>query len=179
VQLRQHAPFSKTSTTDPPGVIFIIYYTTSTSEQLTVSASRAKIHPVHILLATDAQWVLDEVLAALGSPDTSFTVCRNGRDVPEAIATRTPDLAVLDLQIGSMGAMAVTMDLRLDHSDHRIPNVPVLMLLDRKADVHLARRSGANGWIIKPLDALRLQRAAHAVANGDSWHDGEVLAANA
>jgi len=88
-------------------------------------------------------------------------------------------VAVLDLQIGSMGAMAVTMDLRLDHSDHRIPNVPVLMLLDRKADVHLARRSGANGWIIKPLDALRIQRAAHAVANGDSWHDGEVLAANA
>jgi len=24
-----------------------------------------------------------------------------------------------------------------------------------------------------------LQRAAHAVASGDSWHDGEVLAANA
>jgi len=53
-----------------------------------------------------------------------------------------------------------------------------LMLLDRKADVHLARRSGANGWIIKPLDALRLQRAANAVAIGESWHDGEVLAAN-
>ena len=61
---------------------------------------------MHILLATDAQWVLDEVLAALGSPDTSFTVVRNGRDVPEAIATRTPDIAVLDLQIGTMGAMA-------------------------------------------------------------------------
>ena len=52
---------------------------------------------MHILLATDAQWVLDEVLAALGSPDTSFTVVRNGRDVPEAIATRTPDIAVLDI----------------------------------------------------------------------------------
>ena len=99
--------------------------------------------------------------------------------MPEAIATRTPDLAVLDLQIGSMGAMAVTMNLRLNHSDHRIPHVPVLMLLDRKADVHLARRSGANGWIIKPLDALRLQRAANAVAGGESWFDGEVLAANA
>jgi hypothetical protein len=45
--------------------------------------------------------------------------------------------------------------------------------------VHLARRSGANGWIIKPLDALRLQRAANAVASGESWHDGEVLASNA
>ena len=109
---------------------------------------------MHILLATDAQWVLDDVLAALGAPDTSFTVCRNGRDVPQAIETRTPDLAILDLQVGSMGGMAITMNLRLDHSDHRIPHVPVLMLLDREADVHLAKRSGAEGWIIKPLDAL-------------------------
>ena len=83
---------------------------------------------MHILLATDAQWVLDEVLAALGTPDTSFSVVRNGRDVPLVIAQRTPDLAILDLQIGSMGAMAVTMDLRLDHSDGRIPSIPVLML---------------------------------------------------
>ena len=129
---------------------------------------------VHILLGTDAQWVLDEVVAALGTPETSFTVCRNGRDVPEAIRRRVPDLAILDLQFGTMGAMAVTMDLRLDHSDHRIPHVPVVMLLDRVADVHLARRSGAEGWVVKPLDALKLQQAARAVLAGDTWHDGPV-----
>lgn len=129
---------------------------------------------MHILLATDAQWVLDEVLAALGTPDTSFSVCQNGRDVPVAIAGRTPDLAVLDMQIGSMGAMAVAMDLRLDYSDGRIPYIPVLMLLDRPADVHLARRSGAEGWLIKPLDALRLRRAAHAVSRLQEWHEGDT-----
>jgi len=71
-----------------------------------------------------------------------------------------------------MGAMAVTMDLRLDHSDGRAPNVPVLMLLDRLADVHMARRSGAQGWLIKPLDSLRLRRAANAITSGDVWHEG-------
>ena len=40
---------------------------------------------MHILVGTDAQWVLDDVLAALSSPENSFTVCSNGRDVPEAI----------------------------------------------------------------------------------------------
>ena len=118
---------------------------------------------MHILLATDAQWVLNEVHAALGTADTSFVVCRDGRDVSRAIKQRTPDLAVLDLQCGSMGAMAVTMDLRLDHSDGRSPLVPVLMLLDRIADVHLAKRSGADGWLVKPLDALRLQLAARSI----------------
>ena len=71
-----------------------------------------------------------------------------------------------------MGAMAVTMDLRLDHSDGRTPKVPVLMLLDRVADVHLARRSGAQGWLIKPLDSLRLRRAANAIVAGQEWHEG-------
>lgn len=114
---------------------------------------------MHILVATDADFVLDEVVAALSGPDTTFTVCRNGRDVAGVVEARTPDLAILDLQIGSMGGMAVTMALRLDESAGRLPHVPVLMLLDRTADLHLARRSAADGWIVKPLDALRLQRA--------------------
>jgi DNA-binding response OmpR family regulator len=124
---------------------------------------------VHVLIATDADWVKNEVVAALGGPDTSFTVCREGRDVVSLVAKRTPDLAVLDLQVGSMGAMAVTMALRHDESAGLGPRVPILMLLDRIADVHLARRSGADGWIIKPLDALRLMRAARTITSGGSY----------
>jgi DNA-binding response OmpR family regulator len=89
---------------------------------------------VHVLIATDADWVKNEVVAALGGPDTSFTVCREGRDVVSLVAKRTPDLAVLDLQVGSMGAMAVTMALRHDESAGLGPRVPILMLLDRIAD---------------------------------------------
>jgi CheY-like chemotaxis protein len=118
---------------------------------------------VHILVATDADFVLDEILAALSGPDTSFTVCRNGRDVAGVIEARTPDLAILDLQIGSMGGMAVTMALRLDESAGRLPHVPVLMLLDRRADLHLAKRSAADGWVVKPLDALTLQLAVDRI----------------
>ena len=134
---------------------------------------------MHILVGTDAQWVLDDVLAALGAPDTSFVVCRDGRDVPSVVAARTPDLAVLDSQFGTMGAMAVTMNLRLDHSSHRIPHVPALILLDRSADVQLAKRCGAEGWIVKPLDALRLRLAARTVAGGGAWHDRPVDGAGA
>jgi DNA-binding response OmpR family regulator len=115
---------------------------------------------VHVLIATDADWVIDEVRSALEGPDTTFIVCRDGRSVVPAVRQKTPDLAVLDLQVGSMGGMAITMALRLDESGGLLPHVPVLMLLDRVADVHLARRSGAEAWIIKPLDPLRLRAAA-------------------
>lgn len=127
---------------------------------------------MHILVATDAQWVLDDVMAALSSPSTSFTVVTNGREVVKAVKERTPDLAVLDLQVGTMGGMAITMDLRLDHSSGALPHVPVLMLLDRKADIHLARRSGANGWLIKPLNALKLRKAAQEISAGGCFAEG-------
>lgn len=130
---------------------------------------------MHILLATDADWVVDEVVAALGSPDTSFTVCRDGHAVTDIVKERTPDLIVLDLQIGTMGAIAVTMALRLDESADLLPHVNILVLLDRRADVHLARRSGADGWMVKPLDALRLRRAGMSVAAGLAYHDGTII----
>lgn len=130
---------------------------------------------MHVLLATDADWVVDEVVAALGGPDTSFTVCRDGHAVAGLVEERTPDLVVLDLQIGTMGGIAVTMALRLDETSGALPRTNILVLLDRRADVHLARRSGADGWLVKPLDALRLRRAGMAVAAGKQHHDGVTI----
>lgn len=127
---------------------------------------------MHILIATDAQWVLNEIQAVFGSSSTTLQVVTNGRLVSPAVAERTPDIAILDMQVGSMGGMAITMDLRLDHSSGALPNVPILMLLDREADVHMARRSGANGWIIKPLDALRLRKAVNAIVAGGCFAEG-------
>lgn len=132
---------------------------------------------MHILLATDADWIVDEVTNALGSSGDTFTVCREGRVVADQVEEQVPDLAIFDLQIGSMGGMAVTMSLRLDESADRLPHVPVLMLVDRRADLHLARRCGAEGWLIKPLDALRLKRAAKAIVGGGTYTEG--LAADA
>ena len=127
---------------------------------------------MHILIATDATWIVDDVTAALGDDDVRFTVCRDGRAVTAQVKQEPPDLAILDLQVGSMGGMAITMGLRLDESAGVLGHVPVLMLLDRVADLHLARRSGAEGWLVKPIDALRLRRAADALLGGGSYTEG-------
>ena len=125
-----------------------------------------------MLLATDADWIIADVTAALGGPDVRFTVVRDGRLVSKQVRTDAPDLVICDLQIGTMGGMAVTMDLRLDESAGVLPHVPVLMLLDRRADLHLARRCGAEGWMIKPLDSLRLRKAADALLGGGTYTEG-------
>ncbi|MCU1452243.1 MAG: putative two-component response regulator [Acidimicrobiales bacterium] len=125
-----------------------------------------------VLLATDADWIFDEVDAALGGPDTTVHRLREGRHVLPSVHLLGPDLVLLDLQIGHMGGMAACMEIRLDESVDKLQHVPVLMLLDRRADTFLAERSQADGWLIKPLDSFRLRRSAEALLEGDGWYEG-------
>ena len=124
-----------------------------------------------VLIATDADAVFDEVEAALADETTSVVRVREGAAVGDVVASKTPDLVVLDMQIGNMGGIAACLHLRLEAGDDRLPDVPVLMLLDRQADVFLARRSDAEGWVVKPLDPMRLGRAISALLAGDRYED--------
>ena len=125
----------------------------------------------HILVASDAAWIRDEVRACLSGPDVTVREVSTGAEVVPAVQERTPDLAVIDLQIGNMGGMASCLELRLEEGADRLPHVPVLMLLDRRADVFLARRSQAEGWVVKPLDPMRLRRAITELLAGRTWYD--------
>lgn len=132
-----------------------------------------------MLLATDADWIADDVAAALSDDDTEVLRVTAGAAVVEATAEIEPDLVILDLQIGNMGGMAACMALRLEEGAGRLDPVAVLMLLDRPHDVFLARRSQADGWITKPLDPFRLRRATKALLAGGEWHDGQEPAVDA
>jgi DNA-binding response OmpR family regulator len=125
-----------------------------------------------VLLATDADWIFDEVDAALSSDETTVYRVRHGSEVLEAIEELEADLVVLDLQIGNMGGMATCMTIRNEEGADRLPITAVLMLLDRGADVFLAKRADADGWVFKPLDAFRLRKAATTLINGYSWYEG-------
>lgn len=122
-------------------------------------------------MASDAEWVRDQLRSVLTTPHTKIRVVSTGARVRPAVRRRAPDLVILDFQIGSMGGMAVCLDLRLEESAGRLGHTKVIMLLDRRADVFLARRSGAEGWIIRPLDPIRLRRATQKVLDGETYYD--------
>jgi DNA-binding response OmpR family regulator len=124
-----------------------------------------------VLIAADADWVVDDVLAVLTEPGVTVRKVTAGADVLAMVSEQQPDLVVLDLQIGNMGGMATCMDLRLEEGAGRLPRIAVMMLLDRRADVFLAKRAGADGWVVKPLDAIRLRRAVDALLGGGTYHD--------
>lgn len=124
-----------------------------------------------VLIAADGEWVHDEVRQVLRGPDVTVRWVRTGPEAIAAVRERAPDLAVLDLQIGQMGAMAISLDLRLEEGMDRLPHVPILILLDRRPDVFLARRSGAEGFVVKPLDPIRLRKAVTALLAGGTYED--------
>jgi CheY-like chemotaxis protein len=128
-----------------------------------------------ILVASDAPSVRAEVLAVVDSPGNDVTQVPSGPDLLAQVANDAPDLVVVDMQMGNMGGMAVCLDLRLEESYGALPHIPVLMLLDRRADVFLAKRSGAEGWVVKPLDPIRLRQATTALLEGDEYHDDSFL----
>jgi DNA-binding response OmpR family regulator len=124
-----------------------------------------------ILIASDASWVVDELKAAIEGPDTTVRVVPTGDAVASAVDAHEPDLVVLDLQIGNRGGMATCIHLHLEADAGRLPKVPVLMLLDRRPDVFLARRSGADGFLLKPLDPIRTRAATKALLAGGTYED--------
>ena len=117
--------------------------------------------------ATAARWVA----AIVDRPDITVREARSGPAVMAQVAESLPDLVVVDLQMGNMGGMAVCLELRLEESYGNLDPVPVLMLLDRRPDVFMARRSGAEGWVVKPLDPIRLRRAITSLLDGGTYYD--------
>ena len=110
-----------------------------------------------VLLISDAEWVHNDVTAALDLPGTRIAIEEDPRAVLDTAALEGPSIYLVDMQVGSMGGMALTRQLR--DAIHRtdIPAGLVIMLLDRQADAFLAKRAGADAWVTKPFTAQDLR----------------------
>jgi DNA-binding NarL/FixJ family response regulator len=125
----------------------------------------------NILLISDATVVLDELLAVVDDGENEVTSLRNADRLRTTVDTTKPDLVITDCQVQSMGGIAICLDLKLEESGGRLPRVPVLILLDRRADVFLAKTASAEGFLVKPLDPIRLRLAMEALLSGGTYRD--------
>jgi CheY-like chemotaxis protein len=124
-----------------------------------------------VLVASDAPTLRREVEAVISGPEREVCSVTTGPEVIAFVTEESPDLVIVDMQMGNMGGMAVTLELRLQESYDALDHIPVLMLLDRRPDVFLARRSSAEGWLVKPIDPLRLRRAVSVLLDGGIYAD--------
>jgi DNA-binding response OmpR family regulator len=115
-----------------------------------------------LLLVTDALWVKNDVAAGL-PPGWSVQLA-DSRVAVAAAAQHHPEAVVVDLQVGSMGGMAVVRALRDAMAMGDLPHLPLIMLLDREADRFLARRAGSDHCLVKPFTAQELRGVLESVA---------------
>ena len=112
-----------------------------------------------ILLVTDSSWVRNDVEAAILEPTTTLTVVNDPRAVIDAAVEAAPSVYLVDMQVGSMGGMAITRNIKGAALKGDIVDNPVVLLLDRSADEFIAKRAGADSWVVKPFTAQALRLA--------------------
>ena len=119
-----------------------------------------------ILVVTDVSWVVNDVRSAL--TDRRFTVATEAdpRRAPEVVVESEPDVVLVDLQVGSMGGMAIIRAIRDAAAVEGAYRPPMVLLLDRDADDFLAGRSGADAWIRKPFSAAALRATVDGLLTG-------------
>ncbi len=131
-----------------------------------------------IYIVSDSQNLKNSVSSAIAGSNNDLVELSSGSELIALLEGESPDLVILDLQIGNMGATAITLDIRLGESAGRIKPTKVLVLLDRDADVFMTRRSGADGFVIKPLDSLKIKRAVSSVLKSGRYEDPAFAPAN-
>ena len=112
-----------------------------------------------MLVVTDAVWVENDVRASLTDPGTIVQRVADPNLAVEAAIEHSPDVAVIDLQVGATGGMAVVRALRAAVDSEAIKPVRTVLLLDRDADHFIARRAGADAGVVKPFTAQDLRAA--------------------
>ena len=122
-----------------------------------------------ILLVADASWVANGVKASLALGDWEIETLHDPRSVLDEIEDTNPDVVIVDMQVGSMGGMAVIRAIRGEIDAAERPRT--VLLLDRKADEFLAGRAGADSCVMKPIVASELREATGYGPVGDSLEE--------
>jgi DNA-binding response OmpR family regulator len=111
------------------------------------------------LLVCDTPWVVNEVLASLALDNWEVETTDHPTQAATKAAEGGVDLVIVDMQVQSMGGMAVIRDIRSAFQTE--PRPRTVLLLDRSADSFLAKRAGADAWVLKPFQAAELRAALH------------------
>lgn len=105
----------------------------------------------------------NDVHAALSLPGYDLTDHDDPRTLIEAVTAVAPEVVVIDLQVASMGGMAMARALKEAAQAPEFPAVQIVLLLDRSADAFLAKRAAVDAWVTKPFDTAELRSAVTSV----------------
>ena len=121
-----------------------------------------------VLLVADAIWVQNQVAAALSDSGTEVREVVDPRTAVDEVLDFEPDVIIIDMQIGSMGGVAVTRAVREAEYEFDLADIPVVLLLDRATDAFTAKRAAAHAWLTKPITAQDLRAVLARVQGAEA-----------
>jgi DNA-binding response OmpR family regulator len=120
-----------------------------------------------ILIVDDDRQLCDLLVEALGQAGYEVMAAQSANDAMTAIATASPDLAVLDIKMPGASGLTLSELLR---DQFAIPFV-FFSAVDTEETVRQATMMGALSYLVKPLDMRQLIPAINAaVARADELH---------
>jgi DNA-binding response OmpR family regulator len=106
-----------------------------------------------VLLVEDDDRISEPLVRVLVSEQFEVTHVDTGADALDAVATRYPDLVLLDLTLPDLDGLDVCRKLRIDH-----PQLPIIMLTARadEMDIIVGLNAGADDYVAKPFRLAEL-----------------------
>jgi DNA-binding NarL/FixJ family response regulator len=126
------------------------------------------------ILLVDDHPLVREWLANLIEKNLDLTVCGEAEDAPtalKAIAELQPDLAIIDLSLGSGSGIDLIRSIRSS-----FPAVAMIVLSTHDERVYAERaiRAGARGYVMKRESTKKIIDAIHEVLKGNLYLSKEM-----
>lgn len=111
--------------------------------------------PHTILIVDDSAMVRKYVRQSLEAQSYLVIEASNGNEALDQLRKRSPALVISDVNMAPMDGFELVKKIR---EAHPRSTLPVLMLTTEADDEHRARGRavGANGWLVKPFDPVRM-----------------------
>jgi DNA-binding NarL/FixJ family response regulator len=126
------------------------------------------------IFLVDDHPLVREWLANLIEKNSDLTVCGEAEDAPtalEAIAEAQPDLAIIDLSLGSDSGIDLIRSIRSSFPDVAMI---VLSMHDERVYAERAIRAGARGYVMKRESTKKIIGAIHEVLQGNLYLSKEM-----
>lgn len=109
-----------------------------------------------VMVVDDSDTIRKLVMFALRAQGLMVVTAQDGLDALEKLAAQPVDLVIADLNMPRLDGLALVEALRRDKD---YAHIPIIILSSLSGDEIRAQglQTGANSYLVKPMDARRLQ----------------------
>jgi len=113
---------------------------------------------MRVIVADKDPYDLAAYKSAIEASDVRVITATDGAELERLVAEQLPDVVVVASSLGHMGGFACSRDLKTMQDTGVIPQIKVLVLLEREADAWLAAWSRCDAYLVKPIEPDEVAR---------------------